>query len=304
MSAMNTRRTGFTLIELLVVIAIIAILAAILFPVFAKVRAKARAVSCISNLRQLGLAYSQYNQDYDEMTVSVVKASLAGGRDGGTYKGNWYTPLQDYAKNWQLFMCPDRDQQFTATSDATDNDTTDPAGCYDNINPTQQCLGYGYDDGLVSDGGYGLIQNQRKISGVTVRPGRAINDIDSPSKTVAFGDTYDSPGYSVAADNIVSAVPAPFSTQRLRHSTLMNFAFVDGHVHTLRMFVGISSTHGGFQVALPVNQADATDWCYSPTARGNYSQISGGVTKYPLTADGETCVQAVQDLYSSTTANP
>ena len=60
------RKKGFTLIELLVVIAIIAILAAILFPVFAKAREKARSSSCASNMKQMGLAIMQYSQDYDE----------------------------------------------------------------------------------------------------------------------------------------------------------------------------------------------------------------------------------------------
>jgi prepilin-type N-terminal cleavage/methylation domain-containing protein len=62
-------RKGFTLIELLVVIAIIAILAAILFPVFAKAREKARQSSCLSNIKQIGLAFLQYCQDYDEKFV-------------------------------------------------------------------------------------------------------------------------------------------------------------------------------------------------------------------------------------------
>src|SRR6266704_6401772 len=65
-NSMRTKNTAFTLIELLVVIAIIAILAAILFPVFAQAREKARGASCLSNLKQMGLAWMMYAQDYDE----------------------------------------------------------------------------------------------------------------------------------------------------------------------------------------------------------------------------------------------
>ncbi|MCC7494190.1 MAG: DUF1559 domain-containing protein [Fimbriimonadaceae bacterium] len=94
-------RRAFTLIELLVVIAIIAILAAILFPVFAKAREKARQSSCSSNLKQLGIAVMQYVQDYDEMYPRTWYGPAA-------YPGsqNWNTVIAPYIKNTQVFQCP------------------------------------------------------------------------------------------------------------------------------------------------------------------------------------------------------
>src|SRR5579872_2989978 len=103
------KRKGFTLIELLVVIAIIAILAAILFPVFAQAREKARGISCLSNLKQAGLAYAMYTQDYDETTP--LQNSPITQRDANKFAvsgGYWYMLIQPYVKNWQLMVCPDR----------------------------------------------------------------------------------------------------------------------------------------------------------------------------------------------------
>jgi prepilin-type N-terminal cleavage/methylation domain-containing protein/prepilin-type processing-associated H-X9-DG protein len=95
------RKHGFTLIELLVVIAIIAILAAILFPVFAKAREKARQTSCLSNVKQIILGHLMYAQDYDEL---MCPTRLRYG--GGDNRAIWAYGIQPYLKNTQLLLCP------------------------------------------------------------------------------------------------------------------------------------------------------------------------------------------------------
>ncbi len=100
-------RRAFTLIELLVVIAIIAILAAILFPVFSQAREKARQVTCVSNMKNIGMSLMQYVQDYDE-TFPAWRTPCWG--DGWARRSPnslaWFEQIEPYSRNWEILRCP------------------------------------------------------------------------------------------------------------------------------------------------------------------------------------------------------
>jgi len=193
-------RRGFTLIELLVVIAIIAILAAILFPVFARAREKARQASCASNIKQLALAWHMYAQDYDERAVPMwayIDSS------GTRYWAQSF--LVPYIKNRQIWECPSYDNVLN------------PGTCEDR---TRGGIGYNWswDPAMGWDGSDRGWISFKKIS-VLERPAEFIILIDG---TCMGGTPY---GGRALAGWQNGDWPAAW-----RHNGGANCGFADGHV--------------------------------------------------------------------------
>ncbi|MFN3653574.1 MAG: prepilin-type N-terminal cleavage/methylation domain-containing protein [Armatimonadota bacterium] len=164
----RSERRGFTLIELLVVIAIIAILAAILFPVFAQAREKARSIGCLSNAKQMGTALQMYTQDYDEMLVpwnARLVARLANWDQPLYY---WDSLLQPYVKSG----APDRPVGQAVFGGVWRCPSTRNAASY---------RSYGYSQSLM----YGPWPLQ---NGVSYYRAVSLAVLDAPAQTVFVGD--------------------------------------------------------------------------------------------------------------------
>ena len=226
-------RKGFTLIELLVVIAIIAILAAILFPVFARAREKARQTSCLSNLKQLGLGLQMYAQDYDETACPTYY--FVGGSWTDEYAWDFHIVdnvagdglLAPYTKSGQINRCP----SFNVSSDATSS---------------REYTGYAYNASYIG--------GDSSNDGVTytITPTQ-LAKIQNPSETVLFAEsaiwsTYGGTG-KFWGNNYLRAPKDPMFTDwgtgkvHFLHNGTANVAYADGHVKAVAAKYHYDSEH-------------------------------------------------------------
>ncbi len=232
---MFARSKGFTLIELLVVIAIIAILAAILFPVFARARDKARQASCTSNLKQISLGIIMYAQDYDERAPLAVY-----NMDGNSYKRvhGVYDLMEPYVKNEQVYICPSgpgagtywRSQHAKAT------------GYYGRRAPTS--YGGPYRHSSTDSWGANLTWS--------ISRGISIAQLDTPSETICLVEsTRFTPmgasgglGFDADGNPMDMADDGGFDCasggMMYRHNEMMNASYWDGHVKVIPQLKDVS----------------------------------------------------------------
>ncbi|HLK56682.1 MAG TPA: DUF1559 domain-containing protein [Chthonomonadaceae bacterium] len=268
-------RTGFTLIELLVVIAIIATLAAILFPVFAQAREKARQTSCLSNEKQIGLALMQYVQDYDETTPqgSAEYTYTWSDGNGNSYSysypipgAGWANELNPYTKNFQIFKCPDDPTAAVAAN-----------GQY----PAQYPVSYFYNV-LASQYGEGLRLAQFNGVSKTILIGEAYGATASLGMPGEF-PTGANGNYSPAGDDYTALYansnysngsalfdtgyvgcpgalnPSLYRAPTGRHSGSSNFLMADGHAKWLSR----GAVSAGYQQGVPGADAQCYTYTYS-----------------------------------------
>lgn len=199
---------GFTLIELLVVIAIIALLAAILFPVFGRARENARRSTCASNLKQIGLGFIQYTQDYDERYPRHI--------DNGTNITpnntlSYNTAIQPYLKSFQLFICPSAPISTTA-------------GAIPDTSPTT---------GLPNDTSY--LVNGAIVSTDPGFSSALVNQVVSPANVLILHEFEERRRYAYARPKVNPAGSNTFQyfvedTYDNLHFDGGNLLFCDGHV--------------------------------------------------------------------------
>jgi len=218
-------KRAFTLIELLVVVAIIALLAAILFPVFSQARENARRSSCQSNLKQLGLCFVQYNQDYDDTMPWDDQPGSA------SWGNIWMNTMQPYIRNWQILKCPS-DSNTNIPGPGTGNTSYVINDMYNNMD----------------SGNYGVFSS-RYGAGATVRvpaivaPSTTIEATDNNSANSCLMGQPNSTGWAWEAGSYtwyatqINSTPGfrELNTIGERHLGTLNALYMDGHVKAVKL---------------------------------------------------------------------
>lgn len=205
-------QSGFTLIELLVVIAIIAILAAILFPVFAQARERARGISCLSNMKQVGTATTMYLQDYDE----TFPINLYFGFEPTPCVFTVWTAIMPYSKNSQLYACPSNPTAMDFPPMMANVGM--PPVC--SSAPLLKYISYMPNFALISWG------NPSNIFGPNDRPVKAMAQVEYPVETSMWSDST-----GTLPDAYFGMMDQPVQA---RHHNTINSSFVDGHAKNMK----------------------------------------------------------------------
>jgi prepilin-type N-terminal cleavage/methylation domain-containing protein/prepilin-type processing-associated H-X9-DG protein len=234
---------GFTLIELLVVIAIIAILAAILFPVFARARENARRASCQSNLKQIGLGFAQYLQDYDgqypygcdKATINLSNAGAQDAhseRDAGSAcniqnsRSSWMDKLQPYTKSTQLFGCPSANKlTVNGTAYNASPEGADAYGVAPDASHISLGIPYGYNCDYIGGCGW---EGNTAMGGWAAREAQ----LENTAQTILVSESnyYNSIHGKPYLLSIKYINGLGYSWNGNRHLEGTNLLFCDGHV--------------------------------------------------------------------------
>jgi len=274
---------AFTLIELLVVIAIIAILAAILFPVFAQAREKARGISCLSNIKQVNLSWQMYLQDYDETMVTMW------GYNEDPAVGSLYWPklLDPYTKSWSIYRCP-------SAPDPNGYFSGGPTSWYGNQMRASN-IGYNYLD-------------LSQWDNCSTTEGLSLATVTSPASNIAFTETSSNDPAALSGQGWMGAnAPAQFAAidpapitctwytgvhggydwtvnpaathpdflgySIWRHTDGTNVGWVDGHakyLHWQQLYAGTNFAPGMSELKVQITDQNAYLW-------GTYNSVIGQV---------------------------
>ena len=265
------KRHGFTLIELLVVIAIIALLATILFPVFARTRENARRASCMSNMKQLGLGFIQYTQDFDELTMMDAEPQ-------GSNYFMWEAQLYPYIKNTQVYSCPSQAATLNGITQGLTSNFLSPIASWPSIY-LRPPVSYGDNFNLFCNDGTagGNLMSQALF--------------DKPAETVVLAESaYTNPSQNYAEtyyEDFFGLLPTGHyatlsSTESLsisfRHFNTANAVFADGHAKAMNYGTMFEIDPGAGRQVAYISISGVMKWTNTETNQYRYFQVDADAT--------------------------